>query len=258
MNGQGRKKARRSYSPVVEALEALRLLSSDTGVLLPGLPAVHDLASQPLPTEPQPLSPDAWDTALGQTRLADLIGPVVPQTTPATDEAGLRQLEKYLSRTWFRAGIPEQQHADCTQAVYVTLLANLGRAQFDSLMEDVGQHGIREVLSRETPEGPDFFRAIDTVKKRAQRERTLHPLDEQANLLASRPGGVTADWRDALQEAIDLSLSPREAALIQATIRGETPLEIASQWGVAPKTVSNEKTRVIQKLRDFLSTELPD
>lgn len=258
MRGEGRKKTRRNYAPVVEALEALRLLSSDTAVVLPGLAAQHDLVAQPLPTDEPSVSPATWDAALVQTRLADLIGPVVPQTTPATDEAGLRQLEKYLSRTWFRAGIPTQQHSDCTQAVYVTLLANLGRAQFDALLQDVGQHGIREVLSRETPEGPDFFRAIDTVKKRAQRERVLHPLDEQTESLASKSHGLSGDWRDALQEAIDLSLSPREAALIHATIRGETPLEIASQWGVAPKTVSNEKTRVIQKLRDFLSTELPD
>ena len=30
---------------------------------------------------------------------------------------------------------------------------------------------------------------------------------------------------------------------------GKTPAEIALEWGVAPKTVSNEKSRVLQKLR---------
>ncbi len=59
--------------------------------------------------------------------------------------------------------------------------------------------------------------------------------------------------REALREAIDRRLSPREAALIQDTLMGKTPAEIASQWGVAPKTVSNEKTRVLQKLRDALT-----
>ena len=44
-------------------------------------------------------------------------------------------------------------------------------------------------------------------------------------------------------------LGPREAALIDATLAGETPAEIAAQWGVAAKTVSNEKTRVLHKLR---------
>jgi RNA polymerase sigma factor (sigma-70 family) len=61
-----------------------------------------------------------------------------------------------------------------------------------------------------------------------------------------------------LQEAIDQSLNPREAALIYATLKGETPAEIAQQWGVAPKTVSNEKTRAIQKLREALVAELAD
>ena len=39
---------------------------------------------------------------------------------------------------------------------------------------------------------------------------------------------------------------------------GKTPAEIASQWGVAPKTVSNEKTRVIQKLRDAMVADMSD
>jgi DNA-binding CsgD family transcriptional regulator len=33
---------------------------------------------------------------------------------------------------------------------------------------------------------------------------------------------------------------------------GKTPAEIALQWGVAPKTISNEKSRVLQKLREAL------
>ena len=43
---------------------------------------------------------------------------------------------------------------------------------------------------------------------------------------------------------------------MHATLKGETPAEIASRWGVAPKTVSNEKTRVIQKLREVLTAEM--
>ena len=36
------------------------------------------------------------------------------------------------------------------------------------------------------------------------------------------------------------------------------PAEIASRWGVTPKTVSNEKTRVIQKLQTVLGTDVLD
>ena len=37
--------------------------------------------------------------------------------------------------------------------------------------------------------------------------------------------------------------------MIRDTLMGKSPAEIADQWGVAPKTVSNEKTRILQKLR---------
>jgi len=148
-------------------------------------------------------------------------------------------------------------HNDCSQTVYMTLLQNLGRQQFDSLVVNIGHAGIRDVLSRETTEGPDFFRAVDTVKKRAQRERSFQPLD-MIDMVASPQEDETQLQRGAIREAIARSLNPREAALIRATLNGETPTEIASRWGVAPKTVSNEKTRVIQKLQTVLSTDVPD
>jgi RNA polymerase sigma factor (sigma-70 family) len=248
--------------PVVEALEALRLLSQDGSLIpfLPGLAAQLDVLSSPSASQPQPTpSAETWDSALVQTQLADLLPPAQTKADASELGSGLSQLDRYLCRAWYRAGIPPQQHDDCTQAVYVTLLQNLGRVQFDNLVADVGRLGVRDVLSRETAEGPDFFRAIDAVKKRAQRERSFQPLDDKAELISSpRETNETSDWRSTLQEAIDESLSPREAALIYATLKGETPLEIASQWGVAPKTVSNEKTRVIQKLRDFLVDDMPD
>lgn len=244
---------RRSYRPGVEALEALRLLSIAVQTL-PNLAAEHDLLapSAPLGTD-APTTPDStWDLALAETRLADLLGPTTSPADAQEISAGLSQLNRYLSRAWYRAGIPPQLHDDSTQAVYVALLQNLGRQQFDNLAAEIGRVGIRDVLSQETADGPVFFRAVDTVKKRAQRERSFQPLDTVAAEVASKSDESQSDRRGALREAIHQSLSPREAALIYATLKGETPAEIASQWGVAPKTVSNEKTRAIQKLRDVL------
>ena len=39
---------------------------------------------------------------------------------------------------------------------------------------------------------------------------------------------------------------------------GKTPAEIALNWGVAPKTVSNEKARVLHKLRGVLQGQISD
>jgi len=95
------------------------------------------------------------------------------------------------------------------------------------------------------------------VKKRAQRERVHQSLDA-VDVPVPSGNSETRAWRDALREAIDRSLSPREASLINDTLMGKTPAEIALHWGVAPKTVSNEKTRVLQKLRDVLLAQTSD
>lgn len=250
-----RGRAKRSYQPGVEALEALRLLASAATMPL-GVPIALDSNPIPLGQDSNAVPGDAWDEALLASRVADLIAPTqgpVSSVDASSIASGITQLDRYLSRAWYRAGLAPQQHDDCTQAVYTTLLTTLGRNRFDSLVADIGQNGIRDVLSRETPEGPDFFRAIDTVKKRAQRERVYQPIDTvDVPDSSSAAASTQADWRGALHEAIDRSLSPREAALIHATLQGNTPAEIAEQWGVAPKTVSNEKSRALQKLRDVL------
>ena len=223
----------------------------------------------------QAVSSATWDAALVQTELADILGTgggstgtatapasssepkvAAPPVTTADTKAltsGLTQLNKYLSRAWYRAGISPQLHDDSSQAVYTTLLQNLGRSNFDSLITDVGHWGIKEVFPRETSEGVAFFRAVDMVKKRAERERIHQSLDTIDVAGPSDEFGEVADRRHALEEAIKQTLSPREAALIQDTLMGKTPAEIADQWGVAPKTVSNEKTRVLQKLRMALA-----
>jgi RNA polymerase sigma factor (sigma-70 family) len=261
----------------VEGLEALRLLSAAQAHVLPGMVVERDLLAdsgqEPLAPGPDthslPVSSATWDAALGHTRLADLLSdpatpaavspsPVEapaaaqPSADPALINSGLAQLNKYLNRAWYRAGIPAQLHDDSSQAVYATLLQNMGRPRFDALVGEVGQWGIREVFSRETSDGIAFFRAVDMVKKRAQRERSHQSLDRVD--IPSQRGDqrASAALRAALQDAISQSLNPREAALIHDTLMGKTPAEIALQWGVAPKTISNEKSRVLQKLREAL------
>jgi RNA polymerase sigma factor (sigma-70 family) len=276
--GEKQNRRQRRYSPSVERLEAVRLLSSATQAHpITSLVAEHDVLTDPtgaavphLADGSHAVSSATWDAALVQTELADILGPgvgsaaatspvsatspkVVAATTTTADTqaltSGLTQLNKYLSRAWYRAGISPQLHDDSTQAVYATLLQNLGRGSLDSLITDVGHSGIKDVFTRETSEGLAFFRAVDMVKKRAQRERIHQSLDSIDVAGPADDQGDSTSQRAALKEAIEKKLNPREAALIQDTLMGKTPAEIASQWGVAPKTVSNEKTRVLQKLR---------
>lgn len=255
MSSGDRKKTRRSYRPAVEGMEALRLFSG-AAATLPGIAAQHEFLTDRIGDGV--VARPAWATTLERSPASTLLAPTPSEASPEALRSGLAQLDRYLGRTWHRAGIAPHLHDDCSQAVYAILLENLGRAGFDRLAGDIGLTSIREVLSRETPEGPDFFRAIDTVKKRAQRQRDFQPLDASRTVTPEGHQGEQNDRRHALQEAIVAALSPLEAALIYATLRGETPAEIAHRRGVAPKTVSNEKTRVLKKLREFLETELAD
>ncbi len=181
----------RNYRPTVEGLEALRMLSGATQAHpFSGVAAEHDLIADPLRQAP-PLEHDApavssatWDAALVQTQLSEILGsPAGSASAVAASDAraiasGLTQLNKYLSRAWYRAGIPAQLHDDNTQAVYATLLQNLGRSRFESLIADVGHWSVKDVFSRETPEGMDFFRAVDMVKKRSA-ARTSPPISRR-------------------------------------------------------------------------------
>ncbi len=89
----------------------------------------------------QGVSTATWDEALVQTQLAELLSsparpprrrprfrpstprPLRPRPTPIRWRwrPGLSQLNKYLNKTWYRAGIPVQLHDDSSQAVYAAL-----------------------------------------------------------------------------------------------------------------------------------------
>lgn len=251
-------------------MEALRLLSGATLAATLAAPSADHQALLDSPSSSTiPVSPgqanDAWDVALLDARLDDLFASlgtstIEPEVVPAVDEqamaSGLNQLDRYLMRSWQRAGMTPQAFEDSSQAVYATLLQQVGRSRFDAMLSDVGRWGIKDVFTKETDEGQDFFRAVDMVKKRVQRERTYQPLDDVAAVTVADP--QMQSRRDVLREAIDRSLTPREASLIQESLKGRTPSEIALEWGVAPKTVSNEKTRVLNKLREVLQSQVSD
>jgi DNA-binding CsgD family transcriptional regulator len=247
------RKSRRRYSPKVEALEALRMLDAAAPGLI-HLPA--EVAAWAPTVAPSPAPHAAWDLALEQASVDAATAPPAAPTSESVD-AGLAQMNRYLARAWSRAGVPPQQFDDCSQAVYASLLQTFGRERFDQIMADVDQRGIPQVLNRDNALGPDFFRAIDMVKKRALRQKNYQALDDGLDVSAGSDGAAE-NWRGALHEAIARNLSPREADLIHATLQGFTPAEIASQWGVAPKTVSNEKTRALSKLRSALVADLAD
>lgn len=282
MSDTARDKRRHAYQPEVEGLEALRFLNgavspppsaAEVAPIAPGLvadletsaPAAELAVGAGMGALALGGAHAAWDAALEQAQLGDWFetllveGGEAPRgaADSAVDPAlrgGVENLARYLSTAWRRAGIPPQKFDDCSQAVFMTLLEHYGRERFDDLVREVPGKGIPEVFRPETEHGKEFYRAIDAAKKRAQRERSLASLDApEEGYGLSTPADEWGEARADLREAITRVLNPREADLIQSLLAGEDASEIAERWGVAPKTVLNEKSRVLQKLRDHFS-----
>ena len=279
-------RSRRDYRPTVEGLEALRLLSSATQAhALTDVAAERDLLADPLPLGDEALtqgvSTATWDEALVQTQLAELLSSpaltslaasTAASSTPATSHStttdtdpvalasGLSQLNKYLSKTWYRAGIPVQLHDDSSQAVYATLLQNMGRGQFDTLVADVGHWGVKDVFSRETSDGLSFFRAVDMVKKRAQRERSHQSLESVDVASDDRSTGSGAALREALREAIQHTLEPARGRIDSRHLDGQDtggdrhPVGCGTQDGQQRKDPgASEASLRARRLRDELT-----
>jgi len=276
-NAPRRPRAERRYQPDVEALEAIQVLNA----VLPGLADLTFATSiyQPEPSwhksdhSAQLLIPDqatlaessaldAWDAALAaqadQLSSADFA--LADDFSNSLSLLGYDRMERYLNRAWQKAGIAPPQDEDCTQSVYMVLLERWGRDNFENLATHVGRDGLTTLVTRETPVGLDFLRALDQIKKQAQRQlsRQIFQVDESSTTATAR-GYASPDeiamGRD-MERLIQASLAPREAELIRSTIEGESPSEIAARWGVSAKTVSNVKSEALNKLRTTLSDKL--
>ncbi|MFM7128650.1 MAG: RNA polymerase sigma factor [bacterium] len=276
-NAPRKARAERRYQPDVESLEAIQVLNA----VVPGLADLPSASSiyQPEPSwqksghSAQIIVPDqaklaessafdAWDAALAaqadQLTAADYA--LADDFSNSLSLLGYDRMERYLNRAWQKAGITPPQDEDCTQSVYMVLLERWGRDNFENLATHVGRDGLSTLVTRETPVGLDFLRALDQIKKQAQRQMSRQTLlaDESNATVATRAYAAPdeiAMGRD-MERLIQASLAPREAELIRSTIDGESPSEIAARWGVSAKTVSNVKSEALNKLRTTLSDKL--
>ncbi len=159
----------------------------------------------------------------------------------AAEEApagAVQDISRYCTACWRNARLPDDRWGDCTQEV------------FERLLERVPAPRWPQVFDPDGAERQEFLRAIDTVKKRVQRDRNR----------AVRLAGDVADRRapqaqrdrelhEDLQIAIERSLSERQRRIVRRTCEGWSVTEIAGELGLSPARVSDEKYKAIHKLR---------
>jgi RNA polymerase sigma factor (sigma-70 family) len=163
-------------------------------------------------------------------------------------DKALGGISRYCSVCWRNARLPADRWDDCTQEV------------FSRLLERVPLAAWQQVLSGESEERREFLRAIDTVKKRHQRERARTTgLSEPVADVRSVRDQHDREQHEALQQAAGQVLSARQQRILQMICEGHAVADIASELALSPERVSDEKYKAIQKLRTYFgSTSLAD
>ncbi len=178
------------------------------------------------------------------TAMALVIG-LAALTATASESDLVRDIQRYCTVCWRNAHLDPGVWDDCTQEVCCRLLEKARAGQLD----------LNLVLGDDTTERRELVRAIDMVRKRVQRSKRYHSLEED-----STPG-PDLDQRDrnrqelgeVLEAARQAVLSPRQDRIVELWTRGWAVPEIAEQLEMTVARVSDEKYKALRKLENHLA-----
>jgi RNA polymerase sigma factor (sigma-70 family) len=161
---------------------------------------------------------------------------------PATLRA-VADMSRYCTTCWRNARLHPDCWGDCTQEVLQRMLERVTPDAWDQALQNDGE------------ERREFLRAIDTVKKRSQRQRKPVgiPLDSFADRHDLDERRLAED-RDAVRQAAEELLSERQQHIIQLSLKGWSVHDIAAELKTGPERVSDEKYKAIRRLREHLAS----
>ena len=163
---------------------------------------------------------------------------------PSLDEATIRSIARYCNVCWRNARVPADDWPDCTQQVLTRLLERLEP-----------DHWALALVNDDSDTRREFVRAIDTVKKRAQRAKQYSELAADVPDHRDDPDGQKADLREQVNRAAADVLSPRQQRIVELCAGGWNVPEIATALNTTPERVSDEKYKAIRKLRTHLGVD---
>ncbi|MCZ2343340.1 MAG: sigma-70 family RNA polymerase sigma factor [Bacteroidales bacterium] len=154
----------------------------------------------------------------------------------------LDELTRYCQACWRNARVPFDQWEDCTQQVLTRLLERVPIGNWSIMLRSDDE---------DSPNRRELFRAIDATKKRSQRARKLQPLiPEIRDSRASQQYGLQ-EQREAVEQASERVLSPRQQRIVELSADGWAVQEIATELNSTAERVSDEKYKAIRKLRSY-------
>lgn len=168
--------------------------------------------------------------------------PAAVAEAPATLRA-VADMSRYCTTCWRNARLHPDSWGDCTQEVLERMLERVTPEAWDQALKSDGE------------ERREFLRAIDTVKKRSQRQRKPVgiPLDTFADRYELHERRL-ADDRAAVRQAANELLSERQQRIVQLSLEGWSVHDIAAELQTGPERVSDEKYKAIRRLREYLAS----
>jgi RNA polymerase sigma factor (sigma-70 family) len=178
------------------------------------------------------------------TAMSSLGVQVARADSPEAADRAVTEISRYCTACWRNARLSPDCWTDCTQDVLTRLLQRVRPEAWGRVFQFEGE------------ERREFFRAIDTVKKRAQRTKKWSPVEEDA--VADRLDGQRrerADDRATVAEAATEVLTLRQQRIMQLSFEGWSVQEIADELAIGPERVSDEKYKAVRKLRTHLGSD---
>jgi RNA polymerase sigma factor (sigma-70 family) len=153
----------------------------------------------------------------------------------------VNDISRYCQACWRNARLHPDTWSDCTQDVLTRLLERVEATRWSN------------ILVAESEERREFVRAIDAVKKRAQRSRKFTGFAEELADHRTRPEERRNELREQVDQASQEVLSHRQQRIVQLSADGWSIPDIASTLNTSVERVSDEKYKAIRKLRQHLS-----
>jgi RNA polymerase sigma factor (sigma-70 family) len=167
----------------------------------------------------------------------------IPARSAAADTDPVRDITRYCQVCWRNARLPADRWDDCTQQVFARLLERVDVAKWHTLLRD------------DAEDRREFIRAIDAVKKRTQRARKYAELVPNVRDDRERTGAHLREQREAVHQAADAVLSPRQRKIVELTADGWAVPDIAAELRTTAERISDEKYKAIRKLRTHLGVD---
>jgi RNA polymerase sigma factor (sigma-70 family) len=152
----------------------------------------------------------------------------------------VQDISRYCHVCWRNARLHPDHWQDCTQEVLTRLLERVEPGRWSTLLRE------------ETEDRREFLRAIDAVKKRAQRTKKYAGLVDEVSDHRYQPEASRNELREVLDRAAQEVLSQRQERIVQLSCAGWAIPEIADELGTTVERISDEKYKAIRKLRKHL------